>query len=116
MDELLLLRVNSLLKHIEEIENDIKNLSYEQLKKSNITLRAVCFSLSQIGELMNQLEEKISTDYPNLPWKAARKMRNVIVHDYFHADFDQIYFTITKDLQILKESFVKIKNNLEFTK
>ncbi|MBQ7250207.1 MAG: DUF86 domain-containing protein [Bacilli bacterium] len=35
---------------------------------------------------MNQLEKSLQAAYPSLPWVGARRMRNVIVHDYGHAD------------------------------
>ena len=113
MDNSLLLdRINALLNHINEIENDMKGLSLDVLKKPSQLQRAVCFSLAQIGEQMNQLERKIGTLYKDLPWQAARGMRNVIVHDYYHADADQICSTIANDLPELKVEFLKIKEDL----
>lgn len=61
MDDLLVDRIDSLLKHIDEIENDLKGLTIKELENSNQLLRAVCFSLAQIGEQMNQLERKIGS-------------------------------------------------------
>ena len=112
MDDLLVDWIDSLLNHIDEIENDLKGLTIKELENSNQLLRAVCFSLTQIGEQMNQLERKIGSIYKNLPWKAARKMRNVIVHDYYHTDLDQVYSTIINDLPALKRDFVKIKADI----
>ena len=112
MDNLVIGRIDSLLDHIEEIENDVKELTIKELAQSNQLLRAVCFSLAQIGEQMNQLERKIGNKYKALPWKEARQMRNIIVHDYFHSDIEQIYSTITNDLPVLKKDFLKIKDDI----
>lgn len=74
--------------------------------------RATAFSLMQIGEQMNRLEESYRDLYPDLPWKDARDMRNVIVHVYSKVDAAQVCMTATKDFDILKEYFLKIKNDL----
>lgn len=49
-----------------------------------------------------------------MPWVGARRMRNVIVHDYGNADVEQVYSTIHNDLPSLKVSFITIKNDIEF--
>ena len=111
MDDISLLRVDLVLKHIDEVLNDVDGISLDTLRKSSLLLRAVSFSLAQIGEQMNQLEKIFGEKYPNLPWKNARVMRNIIVHDYGRADVDQIYSTITNDLPALKTAFIEIENN-----
>ena len=61
---------------------------------------------------MVQLEKALSEQYSDLPWGDARKMRNVIVHDYGGADIEQINQTIHDDLPKLKEAFLKIREEL----
>ena len=113
MDDKILLRIDSLLSHIDQVLSDTKGVSLEELEKSNLLLRATCFSISQIGEMMNQLEQKLSSKYPDLPWVEARKMRNIIVHDYGSTDVEQVYSTIHNDLIPLKEAFLKLKRELK---
>lgn len=112
MDDKTLLRIDSLLKHIDQVLNDTKGMSLEDLANSDLLLRATCFSIAQIGEIMNQLEKALSEKYSNLPWVPARRMRNVIVHDYGGADVKQIYSTIRNDLPTLKESFLAIRTDI----
>lgn len=112
MDDKTLLRVDSLLKHIDKVLDDTSGLSVDELKNYDLLLRATCFSIAQIGEIMNQLEKTIGEKYPKLPWVPARRMRNVIVHDYGGTDVEQVYSTIHNDLSSLKESFLIIRNDL----
>lgn len=113
MDNKLLLRIDSLLEHIDKVLKDTENLSIKEIKQNDLLLRATCFSISQIGEIMNQLAEKLCSKYSNLPWVAARSMRNVIVHDYGSTDIEQVYSTIHQDLPSLRKSLVAIKNDIE---
>ena len=112
MDKLLLYRINSLLEHIDLVLNDTNGLNIEDIKKSNLLLRATCFSIAQIGEMMIQLEKALKDKYPDLPWLDARSMRNVIVHDYGGTDLEQVYSAIHNDLPNLKIAFISIKNDL----
>ena len=110
--ELLIYRIDSLLVHIDLVLNDTDGLTIEEIEKANLLLRATCFSVAQIGEMMNQLEKALSQKYDQLPWLSARKMRNVIVHDYGGTDIEQVYSTIHNDLPSLKTAFLAIKNDL----
>ena len=112
MDELIIFRIDSLLEHMDLIFKDTDGLSAEEIEESNILLRATCFSIAQIGEMMVQLEKALGQKYPALPWKEARKMRNLIVHDYGGTDIEQVYSTIHGDLPGLKSVFLAIKKDL----
>ena len=114
MDEITLLRIDSLLKHVDQVLNDTNGVTLEELRRSNLLLRATCFSIAQIGETMNQLAKTLGEKYWNLPWSGARKMRNIIVHDYGNADVEQVYSTIVEDLPNLKTAFLAIKNDVQF--
>ena len=110
--ELLIYRIDSLLEHIGLVLSDTNGLSATDIEKSNLLLRATCFSVAQIGEMMNQLEKELSIKYDLLPWVDARKMRNIIVHDYVGTDVEQVYSTVQYDLPSLKVAFLAIRNDL----
>ena len=114
MDDRTLLRIDTLLKHIDQIFDDTTNISVEELKSSNLLLRAVCFSMAQIGEMMSQLKEKLGEKYWKLPWYPAKKMRNIIIHDYGGTDVEQVYSTIHDDLPDLKKAFLAVRNDILF--
>lgn len=112
MDDRTLYRIDNILEHIETIFNDTKNISLKELKESSLLLRASCFSVAQIGETMVQLKDALFEKYPELPWVESKGMRNVIVHDYGHAEIEDVYKTITEDLPKLKSDLLKIKADL----
>ena len=65
MDNITLLRIDLILKHIDEVLDDVNGVSLETLRKSSLLLRAVSFSLAQIGEQMNQLERYLVKNIQN---------------------------------------------------
>lgn len=114
--ELLIYRIDSLLEHIDLVLSDVKGLATKEIENNSLLLRATCFSIAQIGEMMNQLEKELSLKYNNLPWAEARRMRNIIVHDYGGTDIEQVCSTIHGDLPNLKEAFLSIKDDLNKNK
>ena len=107
-----ILRIDSLLRHIDKIFDDTKGLTIEDLKKNDLLLRATCFSIAQIGEMMVQLEKELKQKHSSIPWGPARGMRNTIVHDYIDIDVEEVYSTINKDLPLLKASFLEIRKEI----
>lgn len=113
MTKRIIQRINTILKHITTVKNDLKGISLEGFKKSDILVRATAFSISQIGEQMGKIEEQLKENYNNLPWRAAKDMRNIIVHVYNRVKAEIVYDTATKDLADLENSLLKIKEDLE---
>ena len=101
-------RIETIIRFIDGVEKDLENTSLEDFNKSDLLVRATCFSLVQIGEHMNRLEKKIGTEYPNLPWSEAIKLRNLVVHVYNQVKSEIIYEVAKIDLPKLKANFLKI--------
>lgn len=113
MDDIILSRIDSIIKNIDLVLSDTKGIRIEDLDDKSVLLRATCFSISQIGEHMNVLQSKLEDRYPNLPWRGARVMRNFIVHDYGNVDRDYVADTIKNDLPKLRENIVSIRKDFE---
>ena len=110
MDDKITIRIDSILRHIDQITDDLRNLSLNDLENSNLIQRAVSFSIAQIGETMVKLEPVLSKQYPELPWAESRGMRNFIVHNYDSIDIAEIFKTAKDDLPLLKTKLIDIKN------
>ena len=108
----ILQRVDSIIKFIGVATNDVGSKTLEEFSKSDLLVRATCFSLVQIGEHMNKIENELGSKYPNIPWDKAIKMRNLIVHVYNVVKSEPVYWTVKNDLPSLRESFVEVKCNI----
>ena len=113
MTKRIIQRINTILKHIDTINSDIKGLSLEEFKQSDLLTRATVFSLSQIGEHMGKIEVQLQDVYTDLPWREAKDFRNLIVHDYGRVKAEVTYETVKKDLPELKKNLLKVKADLE---
>lgn len=112
MDSKAILRLDSVVRHIDAIQNDLHGVSLEAFKENDLLLRATCFSVVQIGESMNKLETLFGEKYPNLPWRLSNRMRIFLVHDYDSVDAQIVYETVKDDLPVLKAAILAIKNDM----
>lgn len=58
-------------------------------------LDAICMQLIAIGESLKNLDKVAGPDflkkYPEVDWKAAKGMRDIITHHYFDLDAEAVY-------------------------
>ncbi len=61
-----------------------------------------------IGEAAARLSEEFRAAHPDVPWSEIIGMRNVLVHEYFGVDTEEIWATIQHDLPELKQKLAAI--------
>lgn len=54
-----------------------------------------------VGEAAKQVTAETRSAYPTVPWTAAARMRDRLVHHYFDIDLDVLWATVTEDLPAL---------------
>ncbi len=113
MDDKIIQRIDGLLERIDYVQKEMNGISFDAFLGDRMLLEATAFSIMQIGESMIKFEQLLKDKYPEIPWAKAKTMRNVIVHDYGHANPETIYHTATVDLLDLKNRFVKVKDDIK---
>lgn len=64
-------------------------------------------ALTKLVEIVGEAAKQVSTEtrqaYPEVPWSAAAKMRDRLIHHYFDINLDILWTTVTVDLpELLK--------------
>ena len=88
---------------IERIEKYAEK-GKEEFKKDELIQTWVIHHLQIIGEAVGKLTDDLKENYPEIPWKKIRGMRNILVHDYFGIDFDIVWNVIEIELPDLKRN------------
>jgi uncharacterized protein with HEPN domain len=78
---------------------------------------AICMMLIVIGESLKNLDkisgQKLLKQYPNVDWKKAKGMRDIITHHYSDIDAETVFFTCKRKIPDLLETIQKILEDLK---
>jgi uncharacterized protein with HEPN domain len=58
--------------------------------------------LERIGEVAARLGREFQEAHPQVPWREMVAMRNLLVHEYFSVDLEEVWETAVRDLPLLK--------------
>ena len=66
-----------------------------------------------IGEAVRKLSDSMRNNHPEIPWPQIITMRNVLVHDYFGLDLQEVWMAVERDIPDLKPKIQGILQELE---
>lgn len=75
------------------------------------TFDAVLMNFVIIGEAVARLTEELKEQEKQIPWSKIKGFRNIVAHDYFGIDAEEVWQIIKKNLPKLEEKVIKIINN-----
>ena len=111
--ELIEHRIDVIIKHIDLALEDLSGVKQEDFIDTSLLARAVSFSLEQICENTSKLRTYFEDKHPEIVWQKIYDMRIILAHMYVTVDTNVVYKTVKKDLPILKQQLLTIKNNLK---
>jgi len=103
-----LFRLEDILGALERIHNYTQGMDLDHFKSDQRTIDAVVRNLEIIGEAAKHIHNSIIQEYPCVPWKYMKGMRNILIHEYFGINSDIIWHTVRYDLPPLKSQLEKI--------
>ena len=106
----------SLVEAIEKIElysQDFSNADdfYHDQKSFDASM----MQFIVIGESINRLDERYKTQHNEIPWQKIKDFRNIIAHDYFGIDADEIWDIIKNKILPLSEKIILLSDKFEST-
>lgn len=63
---------------------------------------AVLRQLEVVGEAVKKLTSSIRERRPDIPWREIAGMRDVLIHQYFSVDLEQVWEATQRDLEPLR--------------
>lgn len=90
----------------------IEGLNKADFLADKRTQQAVILNVVVIGEAVSKLFQHFSTfldQYPHVPWRSMKGMRNRIAHGYFDINLDVVWETVQTDLPELLEHLPAIR-------
>lgn len=100
--------IQKMIGYIDDIEKYVDGLQPKEFMDDKKTITACAFTVSQIGELVKEINPETIKKYADIPWSSIKGMRNRIVHDYENVDLSVLWGTIKESLPELKDKLKDI--------
>jgi uncharacterized protein with HEPN domain len=79
-------------------------------------LDGISMMLISISENIKRIEKNSGADflnrYPDVPWLSIKGIRNILAHDYFNIDAEEIYKICSSDLESLKQVLARMRSDM----
>jgi uncharacterized protein with HEPN domain len=95
-DKANLMAILDSIQKIQTYINDIWNAN--DLFANEKTFDAVLMNFINIGESVNRLSDSIIEEENHIPWAKVIGFRNLVAHDYFGVDAEEVWQIIQDDL------------------
>lgn len=104
----------TILESIEKIENYTKDfLTADDFYYDEKSFDATMMQFVVIGEMISKFDEDFKQKYSHIPWQKVKDFRNIVAHNYFGIDADEIWDIIKNKIKPLKseiEALISICN------
>lgn len=93
----------NIVEAAEKIEKYVAGfLDADDLYQDSRTFDAVLMNFIVIGEMAAKLSEDFKTNNPEIEWWKIKGLRNIVAHDYFGVDAEEIWQIIHNKIPVLK--------------
>lgn len=93
-------RLLDILDAIEKIER-YTGKGREEFEKDELLQVWVLHHIQIIGEAASNISDEFKEGASHILWAAIVAMRNILVHEYFGIDLNEVWRTVQKDLPVL---------------
>jgi uncharacterized protein with HEPN domain len=87
---------------IAKIERYLTGTDYETFTGNDMMIDAVIRELEILGEAARNLSLPFIEEHPDIPWSRIRRMRNILIHEYFGVNLKVVWDTLHSNLPPLK--------------
>jgi uncharacterized protein with HEPN domain len=94
-------RLHHLIDAAEKAVSLVEGKKREVLDEDEVLRLALTKLVEIVGEAAKQVSEPVRAAYPAVPWAAAARMRDRLVHHYFDINLAVLWSTLTEDLPAL---------------
>jgi len=104
-------RLRDILQAIEKIEKYIAK-GEEAFRNDEMLQVWFIHHIQMIGEASAKIATDFKEKHNSIPWQDIVDMRNILVHQYFGIDINQIWDTIQIDIPVVKRRISDLLNEI----
>ncbi|MBC7346671.1 MAG: DUF86 domain-containing protein [Clostridia bacterium] len=92
------LRLAHILESALLISRWLEGVEKGRFLEDELLQEAVIRRLEVIGEAAKNVSPELKERHPEVPWREMSGMRDVLVHEYFGVDLEQVWETASQDV------------------
>ncbi len=90
-----------MLKAARKVVEYATGLDESSFMASSRDQDAILRQLTIVGEAAKRVSEEFRTSHPEVPWRRVAGFRDVVVHDYFKVDIEEVWRIVQGDVPSL---------------
>jgi uncharacterized protein with HEPN domain len=102
------IRVRHMLEGALEALQFAEGKQREDLDSDRLLVLGLIKAVEIIGEAASKMSKEYQSAHPQIPWSAIIAMRNILIHNYFGVDLDEVWNTLQNDLPPLIRDLKKL--------
>lgn len=110
-DKATILAIQDSCNKIIDFTTGIDNV--EEFYQDQKAFDAVLMNFIVIGESVSKLSSDLKNQFHKVEWSKIKSFRNIVAHNYFGVDADEVWQIISSDIASLQKSIEEIIIDLE---
>lgn len=102
-----------IIEHSERVQRLVRNRDAEGFEQDETLRQAILFSLLIIGEATKQLPQSLRNTEPEVSWRGAAGLRDIIVHQYFGLDTEILWDAASVHVPRLLDAARRLQSALD---
>jgi uncharacterized protein with HEPN domain len=102
------LYLEDILAAADAIAEFVEGQQLEAFRADRMRRSAVTNQLTIIGEAVAHLSEEFKQLHPDIPWSDIKALRNIVVHNYFGVDWEEVWRAAIEDAPVLRARIARI--------
>jgi uncharacterized protein with HEPN domain len=101
--------IESILDSISKIQDYTSRIvNPDNLYNDVKTFDATIMNFVVIGEMVSKISDRLKADNLHIEWNKIKDFRNILTHNYFGIDAEEVWQIIQNDLPLLKIQISKL--------
>ena len=102
-------RITHMLEAISKMRISLDGLSKADFMASDDKKAAAERYIMIVGEAAHMVSGDAKARFPQIPWRDANDMRNVVAHEYMQVDYEEVWKVVTMDFPALERQLLSIR-------